>query len=216
MKLSHVIEVAFGTAARISVLRRLASVEQPLSGRQLAELTGLTHRGAILAITPLVEEGVVKLRKAGRAHQYTLARKNIIVEKIILPALHEEEGLRSILKQELINAFAAETETLVLFGSFARGEETSASDLDLLAIAATDEKKHLVENLSEQCAPIFEEKFSAPLSLHCLSIDEIHGLKQSAFLKTVSHEGILLSGKTVGELMGSGKTKDKKRKQKRC
>lgn len=214
MKLSHAIETFFGTQARISILRRLAAVEQPLSGRQLAELTGLTHRGAIHAIAPLVEEGVIKQRRAGRAHQYTLARKNIVVNKIILPALKEEERLRRALYQELIIIFGHDAIALVLFGSFARGEETPTSDVDVLVITETNATKEAVQRLAEQHALPFEEKFAAPLSVHCLSLKEIEGRRQPAFIKQASHDGVLLSGKTVEELMWSGKKKDKKRKQK--
>ncbi len=214
MKLTDVIKTAFGTPARITILRRLSAVSQPLSGRQLAELTGLTHRGAIQAIAPLVEAGIVKQRRAGRAHQYTLARKNIVVEKIILPIFREEDELREDLIEEIVKNFAAETVSLVLFGSFARGDETDASDVDVLAIAETINKKEAIEKTAEANAMAFREKYAAPLSVHCLTLKELRGRSQLAFIKRVSHEGILLSGKTVVELMRSGKAKDEKRRKK--
>lgn len=215
MKLSHTIETVFGTPARIVILRRLSAVSQPLSGRQIAELTGLTHRGAIQAIAPLVEVGIIRRRQAGRAHQYTLARKNIVVERIILPALREEEALRDALKDEITRMFAGDTVSLVLFGSYARGEETNTSDVDALTVAGTTNKKEVIEKIAEAGAAAFRDKYAAPLSVHCLTLQEIKGRKQSAFIKRVSHEGILLSGKTVEELIRSGKGKDEERKGKR-
>jgi len=201
MKLSHTMETAFGTPARIVILRRLSAVSQPLSGRQIAELAGLTHRGAIQAIAPLVEAGIVRRRQAGRAHQYTLVRKNIVVVKIILPALREEEAIPDALKDELTRMFAGDTVSLMLFGSFARGEETNASDVDALAVAGTTNKKEVIEKIAEAGAAAFREKYAAPLSVRCLTLEEIKGRKQIAFIKRVSHEGILLSGKTVEKLM---------------
>ena len=97
--------------------------------------------------------------------------------------------------------FAGETVSLVLFGSYARGEETNASDVDALAVAGTTNKKEVIEKIAEAGAAAFREKYAAPLSVHCLTLEEIKGRKQSAFIKRVSHEGILLSGKTVEELM---------------
>jgi len=214
MKLTDVIKRAFGTPARIMILRRLSAVSQPLSGRQLAELTGLTHRGAIQAIAPLVEAGIVKQRRAGRAHQYTLARKNIVVEKIILPIFREEDDLRDDLIEEIVKKLAANTVSLMLFGSFARGDETDASDVDVLAITETINKKEAVEKTAETNAMAFREKYAAPLSVHGLTLKELRDRSQLAFIKRVSHEGILLSGKTVEELMRSGKAKDEKRRKK--
>lgn len=214
MRLTGIIETAFGTPARIAILRRLASVSKPLSGRQLAELTGLSHRGVIQAIAPLVEAGIVSQRQAGRAHQYQLSRKNIALAKIILPTFKKEAELRDGFMEEIVKYFATDTVSLLLFGSFARGEENDTSDIDVLAIARTDSEKEKIENTGEKKAGTFREKYAAPLSLHCLTLEEIKGRKQSAFIKRVSHEGILLSGKTVEELMRSGKAKDEKRRKK--
>lgn len=214
MKLTDVIKTAFGTPARIKILRRLSAVSEPLSGRQLAELTGLTHRGAIQAIVPLVAAGIVRQRQAGRAHQYTLARKNIVVEKIILPIFREEDELRNDLIETIVKYYAPDTISLVLFGSFARGDETDSSDVDVLAVADTIKKKEAIEKTTDVKAMEFREKYAAPLSVHCLTLKELRGQSQKAFIKRVSHEGILLSGKTVEELMRSGKAKDEKHKKK--
>lgn len=182
MKLTRIIETVFGTPARIAILRRLAIVSQPLSGRQLADLTGLSHRGVIQAIVPLVEAGI-------------------------------EAEIRDDLMEELVNNFAADTASLVLFGSFARGEESNISDVDILAIARTSREKQKVEEIGEIKAGAFREKYAAPLSLHCLTREELKSRSQSAFIKGVGREGTLLSGKPVEELMRGGKAKDQKRKK---
>jgi len=214
MRLSGIIETAFGTPARIAILRRLTTVSQPLSGRQLAELTGLSHRGVIQAIAPLVEAGMITRRQAGRAHQYQLSRKNNVVSKIILPVFSTEAGIRDDLIGELVKIFASNTLSLFLFGSFARGEESNTSDVDVLAIAGTDNKKKIIEKTGEAMAVDFRDKYAAPLSLYCLTQEELRNRNQLALIKRVSHEGILLSGKPIEELMLSGKAKNEKRRKK--
>ena len=214
MKLTGVIETAFGSQARVAILRRLAAVSQPMSARQLAELTGLSHRGVIQAIAPLVEAGMITRRQAGRAHQYQLSRKNIAVAEVILPVLNKEAGFRDDLSDELAEFFVSDTLSLVLFGSFARGEESNTSDVDVLAIARTESKKKKVEKTGEAMAVEFRKKYSAPLSLYCLTREELSSRSQIALIKRVRHEGILLSGKSIKELMLSGKAQDKKRRKK--
>lgn len=200
MKTTNVIETVFGSTGRITVLRRLAKAPQPLTGRQVAELAGLTHRGAIQALVPLVETGVVKQRQVGKAYQYTLAKENIIVEKVIQPVLKTEEQLLNLIKDELIKIFSSDTLSLVLFGSFARGDETWQSDVDVLAVTDTLKKKEEVDRLVDSTARKFREKFGAQLSVHSLTLRELRNKRKIAFLRQVREEGIPLSGKSIDEL----------------
>src|SRR5665648_793555 len=82
-----ILDMLFGTKARTVLLRRLARELLPLSARQLAELSGLTHRAVIAALEPLVEEGIVIKRSAGPAYQYSLQREHVAVEGVLLLSL---------------------------------------------------------------------------------------------------------------------------------
>lgn len=55
MKIRRVLESIFGSPARVNILRILYGSPQPLNGRQVGELAGLTHRGAIHALKSLAE-----------------------------------------------------------------------------------------------------------------------------------------------------------------
>ncbi|MEK7846516.1 MAG: hypothetical protein AAB257_06090 [Nitrospinota bacterium] len=82
-----VLEVIFGSSARVNILRILFNSPQPLSGRQVGELAELTHKGAIHALKTLVDLGAVRQRKVGKAYQYSLLKNNVFVEKIIIPCI---------------------------------------------------------------------------------------------------------------------------------
>ena len=47
MVIRRVLEAIFGSPAKIRILRVLSTSPQPLSGRQVGELSALSHRGAI-------------------------------------------------------------------------------------------------------------------------------------------------------------------------
>ena len=53
MRVHNVLELIFGSPAKVRILRVLTNAPQPLSGRQVGELSGLTHRGAIQALPGL-------------------------------------------------------------------------------------------------------------------------------------------------------------------
>jgi len=200
MKLTNVIEVVFGSSGRTAILRRLAKAPQPLSGRQIAELTGLTHRGAIQALAGLVETGVVRQRQVGRAHQYSLREDNVAVNQIILPALASEEHLLDLLKEELAKTFSAHALSLILFGSFARGDADSKSDIDVLVVTSDAKKKMAIDQLAQAELGHFNDKFHALLSCYSLTLDELKRKRRLAFLKQAEQEGILLYGKNLEEL----------------
>ncbi len=203
MKTSGVVELLFGSPGRVKLLRRLAEAPQPLSGRQAAELAGLTHRGAIQALSVLVDLGVVTQRQAGRAYQYALAESNILVQEIVLPAFAAEKRLRRILEEDIVDQFAGLALSLVLFGSVARGEQTPQSDVDLLAVVANEKDRETMEEIASSRAPAFQSRFGAPLAVHVLTVGQLREKRRSPFLVEAARDGVVLHGKPLKELSRS-------------
>lgn len=200
MKIRKAIESIFGSPAKVRILRSLLNSPQPLSGRQLGELSGLTHKGAIHAIQSLVDMGAVKQRRVGKAYQYSLSKGNIFVEKIITPCIRAESGLFDSLKKDIAAHFGTDAISLVLYGSIVRGEEKKGSDIDLLVVARDEREKKAVEEKAELRAHYFNKRYNALLSLHCFTLSEISAKKASPLIKSIIKEGIVVSGKPIGEL----------------
>ncbi|HHT9137771.1 MAG TPA: nucleotidyltransferase domain-containing protein [Candidatus Wunengus sp. YC60] len=200
MKIRRVLESIFGSLARVNILRVLSNSPQPLSGRQVGELAGLTHRGAIHALKSLVELGAVKQRKVGKAYQYSLSKGNIFVEKIIIPCITAEAGLFDNLKRDISVYFGKDSISLILYGSLARGEEKKGSDIDAIAVVKDEVRKSEVEEKTASKVSYFKNRFNGILSLHCFTLDEIKGKKSLPLIKSVIKEGIVLSGKPLRDL----------------
>lgn len=201
MKIRKVLESIFGSPAKVRILRALFNSPQPLSGRQVGELSGLTHRGAIQALESLVELGAVRQRRVGKAYQYSLSKGNIFVEKIITPCIKAEAGLFDDLKREIAAHFGKDAISIILYGSLARGEEKKGSDIDVIAVVKDEKKKSEIEGKAESAVPYFNERFNGLLSLHCFTLDEFRARKNLSMIKSVIREGVVLSGKPSGELL---------------
>ena len=201
MVIRKVLEAIFGSPAKIRILRVLSSSPQPLSGRQVGELAGLSHRGAIQALESLVELGAVRQRRVGNAYQYSLFRGNIAVEKIIAPSLKAEAALLDDLKKKIVAQFGRKAVNLTLYGSVVRGTEKRGSDIDVLAIAGDERMKADLEEKSASLAPFFRERYNFLLSLHCFTLDELRSKKTLPLLRSVKEEGVTLSGKPLRELL---------------
>lgn len=204
MKTTSAIESVFGTPGKIRILRALAKAPRPLTGRQVAELSGLTHRGAIQAMAGLVDAGVVRQRQVGRAYQYELSRDNMLVERIVLAALDAEASLPGQLRTELVEGLGARAVSVVLFGSVARGEESARSDIDVLAVVDTAEAKTEIEGLVDSRASLLEARLGHSVSVHVLTIPELRKRPRPAFLEEVLRDGVLLKGTGLEELIQRG------------
>src|SRR5450759_746347 len=142
----NVLESIFGSPAKIRILRVLSASPQPLSGRQVGELSRLSHRGAIQALESLVELGAVRQRRVGAAYQYSLSRGNVAVETIIAPSLKAEASMLDDLKKNIIVQFSGKAVSLTLYGSLARGTGKRGSDIDVLAVARDERRKQELED----------------------------------------------------------------------
>lgn len=201
MVLHKVLEAIFGSPAKIRILRVLSTSPQPLSGRQVGELSALSHRGAIQALESLVELGAVRQRKVGNAYQYSLSRNNIAVEMIIAPCIKAESALLDDLKTKIVAQFGRKALSLTLYGSLARGAEKRGSDIDVLAIAADERMKADLEEKAASLTPFFRERYNSLLALHCFTLDELQSKKTLPLLRSVDQEGVTLSGKPLRELL---------------
>lgn len=197
MIMQNVLEIIYGSPAKIRILRVLSASPQPLSGRQVGELSGLSHRGAIQALESLVQIGAVRQRKVGNAYQYSLSQKNITVETIIAPCMKAEAALLDDLKKKIVAQFAAKTVSLTLYGSIVKGTEKRGSDIDVMAIARDERMKYSLEEKAASLAPFFRERYNLLLSLQAFTLDELERKKTMPLLKSVIREGVTLSGKPL-------------------
>ncbi|MDX6654469.1 MAG: hypothetical protein QOH18_1179 [Solirubrobacterales bacterium] len=115
------------------VLSVLAGAEEEFTGRRIHQVLGRgSEQGVRKAADRLVEQGIVSRRQAGRAKLYSLNRDHLAA-----PYVESLTGLRSELIERLRGSVAewerAPT-VMFLFGSVARGEAGSKSDLDLFAV----------------------------------------------------------------------------------
>jgi predicted nucleotidyltransferase len=124
-----------------------------LTGRRVAELVGHSQRGVLMALDRFVEHGLVRRTAAGRALMHELNRDHLAA-----PAVELLAGIRTEFLTRLRAAFAQWEMAPVhasFFGSAARGDGDTRSDIDLFVVRpqcveeATPEWRSQVEALVE-------------------------------------------------------------------
>ena len=114
------------------VLGVLAGTSAGLTGRTVARLAGLSHAGAGKVLTQLVEHGLVLVEPVGAANAYRLNREHLLVAPV-LEMLHTLDRLETQLGTA-IGSWPVPCAGCALFGSAARRDVATRSDLDVLVL----------------------------------------------------------------------------------
>jgi predicted nucleotidyltransferase len=146
---SPVLDVA--PAVRGALLQALARLEQPVTRRRLAAAAGVAPGNASAVIEELIQAGLVSETVAGRSSMVVLNRDHLAAGPVLALA-----GLRGELIRRLRERLSAwpELNGAWLFGSVARGDADSDSDVDLLIVADDLQSQALHERLSRLQADV--------------------------------------------------------------
>lgn len=121
--------------ARGAVLSVLLRTGAPLTGRQVHGLVSDEHslwsvQEALKALTRL---GIVETQTIGRAGVHTINEGHVAVPH--LRALADPIGM---LRAAIAGVVGSDVESVIVFGSIARGEASRDSDIDLAVIATPE------------------------------------------------------------------------------
>jgi predicted nucleotidyltransferase len=146
---SPVLDIA--PTVRGALLQALARLEQPVTRRQLAAAASVAPGNASAVIEELIQTGLLSETVAGRSSLVVLNRNHLAVGPVLALA-----GLRGELIRRLRLRLSKwpDLRGAWLFGSVARGEAGSGSDVDLLIVADDLQLPDLHERLSQLDADV--------------------------------------------------------------
>ena len=164
MRFHEPLDDILGNRTQIKLLRLLARTRSPHTGRELARLIGQSHNTTRYALEELERNGLVLKRQAGRSNLYSLDEDNIIFTQILSPAFKLEEDLLTEVARIFSDKLGEGLESIILFGSVAKGEEDPDSDIDLLLVFSDEvnpgDKEDDVAEASLQVAKSFGNQVS--------------------------------------------------------
>lgn len=191
----------------------LLGTEALLTGRRIAELAGeATHTSTLRALRRLTAQGIVQVETAGRANLYRLNR-----EHLLAPALRELADADARLRQALIDRVSAWTVPAVhvsLYGSVARGEATSASDVDVLVVRPDKLSPEEMSRWEDQLAAVEHEVFAwtgnhlSWLETTPLDLRRAAAAEEPLFRSWRDDALLLVGGPLTAVLRGPGSTRE--------
>lgn len=153
------------------------SPEKSFHIRQLARMAGISSTGAIKIVKRLKKSKLLKSKKKRMVEEVEAdfeGRFQPVKRAYNLLSLYDS-GL-----VEALNGHYEEPKTIVLFGSYSEGTDTSKSDIDIAVVTKRNDMPGL---------DIFERKLKRDIKLLTVSIDQ----SSKEFRNSLSN-GIVLSG----------------------
>lgn len=182
-------EEAFGSPGRVRVLRYVAlsaRAEHTLS--DIAAAIGLGFSSTRVAVHALADQGFLDLRGIGNVSLVSLPKGGIgkIIQRMVRLEREVEQQWRAN-----VAALAPPKASVVLFGSGARDDQTPASDLDVLVVAASKKSAEAAADKVGAAAALV-----GPLRLRALSLsaNDLRSKRKTPWIQAVLREGILLAG----------------------
>jgi predicted nucleotidyltransferase len=204
MDFVHPVEAVI-PGAQGRVLAVLVTTTAELNLRTIARLAGVSLAQASRVLPKLVELGMVERREVPPSSQFRLVRSNIAARAVI------ELGRSRNLVLERIGSGAAALPSpptsVIVFGSFARGEAGADSDLDVVIIrpdeVGEDDEKwaHSIESWRNETRAIAGNRVEVVEVRH----HDIHAklASKQQLWRDVLRDGIVVYGLSIRELKES-------------
>jgi predicted nucleotidyltransferase len=189
------------------VLAVLARTETDLTMRGVAELAGVSPQQASVVLGRLVELGVAERRDVPPVALVRLARDNLAAQAVQRLAHLRQDAIEQL--RALATKIEPSPASLVVFGSFARGEAGVHSDVDVLAVRPaplSDDAHDAWTDSLGRWVDLATRVLGNAVNLVEASVEEIPGLlsrEAPSMWANIASEGIVLAGSTLPGLLAA-------------
>lgn len=201
MVLNNLLQSIFSAPSNISVLRVLNLRVVGITGRETARTAKLSIRTVQNVLAHLEALGIVNRTIGGRDHLFVLNRKNQIVKKLISFLFEFENDFSKEIIYLIKKNLGKECSSLILFGSVARKVETLESDFNLCIVY--NKNKIKIDNLVSELRDSLYSNYKITLAPFYILESEFkkRALKNLSPINNILKEGIVISGKSIRELI---------------
>jgi len=177
----------------IKILRELALNPREYSGRELSKLTGQTLATCQRNLEELVVSQIITFRKAPPSYLYSLNMDLVLNKKNLIPLFKNEAKTLSTVYDSIIKKCKPHCLAIIVFGSYARKEETDGSDLDVCFVVKAGHEDGLQAAVSNLQDTIYRD-YRVTMSPHECSPQNFLKKRNRSPFKDIYKEGIWLHG----------------------
>ncbi|MCK5580187.1 MAG: nucleotidyltransferase domain-containing protein [Candidatus Omnitrophica bacterium] len=192
--------------SKIKILRFLFVEKDEHTGRAIARAIGMSVSSTHKALREMMSEGLIGARKKGNAILYKIKEENYIVKELLGPLFEKERSLYQDMISLIIRYLAKQKRGIIsmaIFGSVARGAETSKSDIDLVIVVENKIVKEKIDKAMDTLSVDMAKKFSVAISPYILTKIEIKRkyVKKQAIINAILENNRLIYGEPIERIL---------------
>lgn len=193
------LEAVFPGAAA-SVVSVLARTPQPLTLRQIAERAGISHPQVARHVDRLEDLGVVRRTIVGRGHQVTLT--DSAASELLRRIVHLDETVLDRMRTTA-SQLGQNAVSVTVYGSFARGQAVTGSDIDVAVIAEDPTDQQWLDDLAAWVEAIAEFAGN-PVAEIVIGTDEVASRAAEPLWTAIRSEGVTIAGRSAESVFAGG------------
>lgn len=203
MRFKNPLDKILGQKSKIKILRFLVSYQKDVSIRELSREIKLVPANVSAVLKELENEGLLTNKKFGKSLVFSLKKDSFLTERIIAPLFIMEKEIKAELAKKIIKNIKFRYESMILFGSIAKGGERPQSDIDILFIIANKADVNEIEKQVLAINPAISKYFGNSLSPIVIRKKDFIGKikKRDKLTASIIKDGEVLSGKIISELL---------------
>ena len=136
-----------------------------MTAADVARRARMTHPAASAILRSLAHQGLVASSPAGRGFTYWMLRDNVYVQTLLETVFSAERRIPDEMIEDLCRELGPLAESVTLFGSYARGEQTIDSDVDVAVVVENESAKEGLQHALPDVGHGFARRFGARLSV---------------------------------------------------
>lgn len=190
MLFNNYLEEVLGSRVKVKILRALFRFQTKIfTLRELANHIKVSHTAVLKSLGALQGMNVIKIESHGTSNLISLNKESYLYNQLKILFEFEFETIQHL--KEEIKRILPKAKSVVLFGSIAARNEEFDSDIDIFIISNDKSKINEVIAKSQE---IFSKQFGNVISAHILTEEEFKKKKDSAFVKELLANHILIKG----------------------
>jgi len=184
------------------VLAVLAETTAELNLRTIARLSGVSLAQISRVLPRLVESGLVERREVPPSSLFRLVREHVAAGPLVALARSRDAVIEVM--GDVASVLPVVPESVIVFGSFARGEADLESDIDAVFVrpGGVDDSDEAWEDSVEQWQSRIRRLSGNPVDILEVGIDEV-GARLSGgqpVWHDIHRDGLVVHGRSLNEL----------------
>jgi len=189
MKFNSPLIDILNSATKLKIVKFLLTHEASMSEREIASILKVSHMSINRIMRELSEMNFVDFVTVGKAHLWRVNRKSYAF-KVLFEFIKDVSGIKDPIGdlKNMILAIIPNNliKKVVLFGSVAKGEEKTDSDIDIFFLVKDASNKKKIESALEKLSNACLESYGNRLSPYILTEQEAKKKIRQKFISEIS------------------------------